>query len=263
MGAAIASAALATGDRVAVTARDHSRLTGLVEAYPEDVLALSMDLADRYQIEAAVAVAEGWYGGIDVLVNNAAIGYLAAIEEGEDKKIRSVFETNVFGTVAVIRAALPRMRARARGMIINISSMNGVVSMPGLGYYSASKHALEGINDALAQEVAPLGIKVMSIEPGGFRTGIAERNLRSPRITDYGATAHTIMDFLTVKNEDQYAPSDPVRMADIIVDLAEIGHLPRRLSMGADSWTGIMDKLDSMKAEYDSWKDVSVSTYFR
>jgi NAD(P)-dependent dehydrogenase (short-subunit alcohol dehydrogenase family) len=125
------------------------------------------------EIEAAIAQAEAWHGGIDVLVNNAGIGYAAAIEEGEDKNVRAVFETNVFGLINIIRAALPAMRGRGRGTIVNISSTNGVVSMPGLGFYSASKHAVEAITDALRGEVAPLGLKVLTVEPGGFRTGIA------------------------------------------------------------------------------------------
>ena len=183
-------------------------------------------------------------------------------EEGEEQNIRMVFEANVFGVASTIRAALPGMRARASGTIINISSTNGVVSMPGLGYYSASKHALEGITDALRDEVAPLGLKVMSVEPGGFRTGIIGRNLRSPRIDAYASTAHQIIDFLRLDNQDEYAKGDPERMARIIVDLVESGEMPRRLSLGADSWAALIAKLEALKAEYETWKDVSFSTYF-
>lgn len=166
---------------MAATARDSARLSSLAEAGGERVLALSMDLTVPDQIEAAVAAAESWHG-IDVLVNNAALGYLAAIEEGEDAKIRTLFETNVFGLAHTIRAALPGMRRRGAGTIINVSSFNGVVAMPSLGYYSATKFAVEGLTEALAQEVAALGIKVLVVEPGGIRTGIVERNLRSPPI---------------------------------------------------------------------------------
>ncbi|WP_438033256.1 SDR family NAD(P)-dependent oxidoreductase [Sorangium sp. So ce204] len=262
LGAAIANAALRAGHHVAVTARDSARLGGLVEAYPDAVLPLSMDLTKPSEIEAAVAAAEAWRGGIDVLVNNAALGYLAAVEEGEDQKIRTVFETNFFGVATTLRAALAGMRARGRGTIINISSMNGVVAMPALGYYSASKFALEGLTEALAQEVAPLGLKVMSVEPGGFRTGIVERNLRSPRIDAYGATAHAVMDLLANDKDGALAPGDPVRMAEILVRLVDSGAMPQRLSLGADSWTGIMAKLNAQRAEYEAWKDVSHSTYF-
>ena len=262
LGAALANEALRAGHRVAVTARDSARLQALAGAHPDAVLPLSMDLTRPAEIQAAIAAAEAWRGGIDVLVNNAAIGYVAAIEEGEEQNIRTVFEANVFGVASTIRAALPGMRARASGTIINISSTNGVVSMPGLGYYSASKHALEGITDALRDEVAPLGLKVMSVEPGGFRTGIIGRNLRSPRIDAYASTAHQIIDFLRLDNQDEYAKGDPERMARIIVDLVESGEMPQRLSLGADSWTALIAKLEALKAEYETWKDVSFSTYF-
>lgn len=263
LGAAIANAALQAGHRVAVTARDKSRLAALADAYPDAVLPLSMDLADHAGIQAAVAAAEAWHGGIDVLVNNAAIGYLAAIEEGEDAQIRALFETNVFGVAATIRAALPGMRARAAGIVMNVSSLNGVVAMPALGYYSATKFALEALTEALAQEVAPLGIKVMSIEPGGVRTGIVERNLRSPRIDAYGATAHAIVDLLVNDRQGTLAPSDPRRIGAILVDLAASGDLPPRLILGPDSWNAVMARLDALRASYAPWKDLAHATTFR
>ena len=197
LGASVANAALRAGHRVAVTARDTVRLEKLTEAHPDAVLPLSMDLTKPSEIKAAITAAEKWHDGIDVLVNNAALGYLAAIEEGEEQNIRTLFDTNVFGVASSIRAVLPGMRARASGTIINVSSLNGVVSMPALGYYSASKHALEGLTEALSQEVAPLGIKVLSIQPGGFRTGVVERNLRSPKIDAYDPTAHAVMGMST------------------------------------------------------------------
>jgi Short-chain dehydrogenases of various substrate specificities len=195
-------------------------------------------------------------------VNNAALGYLAAIEEGEEQNIRTLFDTNVFGVASTIRAVLPGMRARASGTIINVSSLNGVVSMPALGYYSASKHALEGLTEALSQEVAPLGIKVLSIQPGGFRTGIVERNLRSPKIDAYDPTAHAVMGMLLNDKDGVYAPGDPDRLAEILVNLVKSGDMPQRLSMGADSWGAITAKLDERRAEYEQWKDLSHSTYF-
>lgn len=262
LGGAIAHSALRAGHRVAVTARDNARLERLAVTYPRDVLALSMDLTKRDEIKAAVADAEDWHGGIDVLVNNAAIGYAAAIEEGEEEKIQTLFDTNVFGLAATIRAALPGMRARAAGVIINVSSMSGLVSYPGLGYYSASKFALEGLNDALAQEVGPLGIKVMSIEPGGMRTGIIGRNLRSPEIDAYASTAHAILNMIRDDSEGVYAPSDINRIADLLVRLVKLGDLPLRLSLGGDSWSAIMAKLDSLRTDYERYKDEAYSTQF-
>jgi NAD(P)-dependent dehydrogenase (short-subunit alcohol dehydrogenase family) len=269
LGASVANAALRAGHRVAVTARDKVRLEKLTEAHPDAVLPLSMDLTKPSEIKAAITTAEKWHGGIDVLVNNAALGYLAAIEEGEEQNIRTLFDTNVFGVASTIRAVLPGMRARASGTIINVSSLNGVVSMPALGYYSASKHALEGLTEALSQEVAPLGIKVLSIQPGGFRTGIVERNLRSPKIDAYDPTAHAVMGMLLNDKDGVYAPGDPDRMAEILVNLVKSGDMlvksgdmPQRLSMGADSWGAITAKLDERRAEYEQWKDLSHSTYF-
>lgn len=262
LGAALAGAVLRVGDRVAVTSRDNARLAKLAEAHPGAVLPLSMDLTKPAEIKSAIAAAEDWCGGIDVLVNNAGVGYLAAIEEGEEQNIRTLFETNVFGLASTIREALVGMRSRGGGTIINVSSANGVVAMAGLGYYSASKHAVEGLTEALCQEVGPLGIKVMSIQPGGFRTGIVERNLRSPRIDAYGATAHPLMDLLDHDKEGVYAPSDPVRIADLLVRLVKGGDMPQRLIIGADSWNLITTKLDAQRQECERWKDVSLSTYF-
>ena len=262
LGAVIADAALRAGHRVALTARDRSRLTTLAESYPDAVLPLSMDLTSPPEIKTAVAAAEEWQGGIDVLVNNAAIGYLAAIEEGEEQKVRQLFETNVFGVAATIRAVLGGMRARGRGIIINVSSINGIVAMPSLGYYSATKFALEAITEALSQEVAPLGIKAMSIEPGGIPTGIVSRNLRSPRIDQYGSTAHALIDLLDNDTSGAFAPNDPHRIADLLVRLVMSGDIPHRLILGADSWAGIMAKLDAQRAEYEAWKHVTYSTSF-
>lgn len=263
LGAAIAHAALRAGHRVAVTARDSSRLKPLVDGYPDAVLPLSMDLTKPSEIEAAVAAAEKWHGGIDVLVNNAAIGYLAAVEEGEEQKIRALFETNFFGALGVMRAVLPHMRIRKNGAIVNISSLNGIVAMPALGYYSATKFALEGLTESLSQEVAPLGIKVVAIEPGGIRTGIVERNLRSPKIDAYGPTAHAIMTLLENDKEGAYAPSDPDRIGNILVELLKSGEMPNRLALGPDSWAAIMAHLDARRAAHEKWKDVAHSTSFK
>lgn len=262
LGAAIAKAAIKAGHRVAATARDSARLSELAAAYPGRVLALSMDLTAPDQIEAAVASAENWEGGIDVLVNNAALGYLAAVEEGEDAKIRNLFETNFFGTAHMIRAVLPGMRDRGKGTIINISSFNGVAAMPALGYYSASKFALEGLTEALVAEVAPLGIKVLAVEPGGIRTGIVERNLRSPGIDAYATTAHSVMELLENDRNGALAPSDPDRIAAVLIELVASGDMPQRLIVGADAWGGITAKLDAQRAEYEAWKTLSHSTGF-
>jgi NAD(P)-dependent dehydrogenase (short-subunit alcohol dehydrogenase family) len=168
----------------------------------------------------------------------------------------------VLGVAHTIRAALPGMRLRGTGMVVNVSSLNGVVAMPSLGYYSATKFALEGLAEALAQEVAPLGIKVMTIEPGGIRTGIVERNLRSPRIDAYVESAHAIIDLLDHDADGALAPNDPDRIAEIVLGLVESGDVPRRLILGVDSWAGITAALEARRAEYEAWKDLSHSTSF-
>ncbi|WP_137927056.1 oxidoreductase [Cupriavidus sp. 2SB] len=261
-GEALALSALAAGHRVAATARDKSRLCTLRSAYPDAVLPLAMDLTKPEEIGQAIAAAEAWSGGIDILVNNAGIGYMAAVEEGQDENIRKLFETNFFGVASTIRAALPAMRKRGRGIIVNVSSVAGVVAFPAFGYYSASKFALEGLSESLHDEVGPLGIKVMAIEPGGFRTGIVERNLRSPRIPGYESTVHALMDMFLADETGTLAPGDPKRMADIIVQLVNSGSLPRRLILGTDSWDAIMAKESAQKAEYDAYREVAQSTYF-
>ncbi len=186
----LAAAILGRGWRAVVTARDADRVRDLVAGHEENALALSLDVTDARQIAAAVKAAEDRFGAIDVLVNNAGYGYQASVEEGEDAEIRAVFEANVFGLAAMTRAVLPGMRSRRRGHIVNISSVAGFIGFPGSGYYAATKHAVEGLSDALAKEVAPLGIKILCVEPGPFRTDFSGRSLRQTpsRIPDYAET---------------------------------------------------------------------------
>ncbi len=227
----------------------------------ERFLPLEMDLAVPESIGTAIKAAQSHFGRIDVLVNNAGVGYLAAIEEGEDEKVRALFETNVFSVASTIRAALPGMRARGSGTIINVSSNSGIVAVPALGYYSASKFALEGLTEALWQEVQPFGIHAMLIEPGGMRTGIVGRNLRSPRLEGYDTTAHAVIDML-LNDTGVLAPSDPRKIAKILMDLVGTGEMPRRLLLGPDSWEGVMGKIENQLDEYKAWKQVSFSTRF-
>src|SRR5215210_6570574 len=159
-GRELAKLVLARNWRAVVTARDKARVADLAEGCADRALALDLDVTDPAQITAAVQAAEDHFGAIDVLVNNAGYGYQASIEEGEEAEIRAMFDANVFGLAALTRAALPGMRARRRGHIVNISSVAGFVGFPASGYYAATKHAVEGLSDSLAREVEPLGIKV-------------------------------------------------------------------------------------------------------
>ncbi len=182
---------LAEGYCVVVTARDPAKIADLVADHPQTGLALALNVDDPAQIAASVGAAMKKFGRIDVLVNNAGYGYLAAVEEGEDAEIRAMFETNFFGLAAMSRAVLPIMRAQKSGTIVNISSMGGVCSFPGIGYYNATKFAVEGLSEAMAKELAPLGVKVLIVEPGPFRTDWAGRSLKTPKraIDAYAETA--------------------------------------------------------------------------
>lgn len=181
LGRALAVHALERGDRVAVTARDRSAVTDLAAKYGDSALALRLDVTDPASVTAAVQECERVFGRVDVLVNNAGYGYLAAVEEGEDTEVRALFDTNVHGAVTVLKAVLPGMRARRCGHVVNVSSFGGLAAFPATGYYHATKFALEGLSESLAGELAPLGIRVTIVEPGGMRTEWAGSPCAGPR----------------------------------------------------------------------------------
>lgn len=190
-GRELAKLVLARGDKAVVTARKPEEIQDLVQGHEEAALALKLDVTDAAEVKAVAKHAEQKFGRVDVLVNNAGYGYLAAIEEGEDDAVRKLMETNFFGLVEMTKAVLPGMRERKSGHIVNISSIGGLVSFAATGYYHAAKYAVEGLSESLSIEVAPLGIKVMIVEPGPFRTDWLGRSLlqSETRIADYDATA--------------------------------------------------------------------------
>ena len=192
-GREIARAALQDGHQVLVTARNPESVAALTDGFGDRAVAAPLDVTDTGQITAAVTAAERAFGGIDVLVNNAGHGYLSAVEEGEDAEVRNLFEVNYFGSVNMMKAVLPAMRAQGSGHIVNISSMTGLVANPPNAYYSSTKFALEAVSEALATEVRPLGIKVTLVEPGAFRTDWATRSMKesSALISDYADVAAT------------------------------------------------------------------------
>jgi NAD(P)-dependent dehydrogenase (short-subunit alcohol dehydrogenase family) len=250
------------GWRAAVTARDEGRVADLARGVGDRALALGLDVTDAGQVEAAVETAEARFGAIDVLVNNAGYGYQATAEEGEDAEIRAQFEANVFGLFALTRAVLPGMRARRRGHVINITSVAGFVGFPGSGYYAATKHAIEGWSDALAAEVAPLGIKVTCVEPGPFRTDWAGRSLRQTpnRIADYAETAGARLKATAESSGQQ--PGDPARAAEAIVRVAESEDPPRHLVLGAFGIEAVTNKLKATLAEVEAWRETGLATDF-
>lgn len=254
-GRQIAKHVLELGYRVVVTSRDPEDVQDLTEM--GDALILKLDVTDRSQAEAAVKTAEDHYGGIDVLVNNAGIGYFAAIEESSETEVRKMFDVNVFGLSRMIHLVLPGMRKRRQGFIVNLSSIGGLRSFPALGYYNATKFAVEGLSEALWQEVEPLGIKVMLVEPSGFRTDWAGRsaNETEHQISDYADTADKNIRHLRALSGNQ--DGDPVRAAEAIVQAVESPNPPHRLLLGNDAYDGALAKLDELRAEFIEWEKVS------
>ncbi|HYG84728.1 MAG TPA: oxidoreductase [Azospirillum sp.] len=261
-GRELARLVLERGGRVVATARDRAKVEDLTAGHPERALALALDVTDAGQIAAAVAEAERAFGRIDVLVNNAGYGYLCAVEEGEEAEIRAMFDTNVFGLAALTRAVLPGMRARRSGHIVNISSQGGLVGFPGSGYYAATKFAVEGLSEALSKEVAPLGIRVLLVEPGPFRTDWAGRSLKqSPTfIPDYEETAGGRR--RSVSGYSGKQPGDPVRGAEAIIAAVTAPNPPLRLLLGRQALDNVRAKLDSMGKEIDAWERTTLGADF-
>jgi NAD(P)-dependent dehydrogenase (short-subunit alcohol dehydrogenase family) len=256
-GRELAQLVLKRGWRAVVTARDAGRVQDLTLGHEDNALALALDVNSHDQIADAVRQAEDRFGAIDVLVNNAGYGYQASIEEGDGAEIRAQFETNVFGLAAMTRAVLPGMRARRNGHIVNISSQAGFIGYPGSGYYAATKHAVEGLSDALSKEVAPLGIKVTCVEPGPFRTDWAGRSLqqRRPTIADYQETVGARLE--TTSSYSGQQPGDPARAAEAIVKAVEAKDPPKHLVLGAIALDGIRGKLTETLAEIEAWAETS------
>ena len=261
IGRALCDRVLARGERVVCTARDPAKLAGFAERYPDHALPFRLDVTDGTAITAVVGQALGRTGGIDVLVNNAGYGIVGALEEVDEDAVRQAFDANVYGAYRLIRAVLPRMRERGRGHIVNVSSMAGIVGGGGFCLYSGTKFAIEGMSEALAQEVAPFGIKVTLIEPGPFRTDFRHRSMYSaPPMAAYADTVGRFRAMLTQTDGKQ--PGDPVRGADAIIAAVDAESPPLRLPLGDLCVQQIRKKLDTMAAELDRWQAVSLATSF-
>ncbi|MGW4527023.1 oxidoreductase [Amycolatopsis sp. NPDC004378] len=262
LGRALATAVLERGLRAVVTARDPAQLGDLVAAHGDRVLALPLDVTDHAQVAAAVKRAETAFGGIDVLVNNAGYGYLAAVEEGEDDEVRKLFDTNVFGLADVTRAVLPGMRARRRGHVVNVSSLGGLAAFGATGYYHATKFAVEGLSESLAAEVTPLGIKVTIVEPAAFRTNWSGPSMKqsATHIDDYAATAGARRAATTATYGNQ--PGDPVRAAEAILTAVDSPEPPLRLLLGKAAYDIATARLDTLRAGFDTWREVTLGADF-
>jgi NAD(P)-dependent dehydrogenase (short-subunit alcohol dehydrogenase family) len=261
LGQSIARAALDQGNCVVVTARDESRAAEALGS-GDRVLPLSLDVTDQGQIDVAVAAAIERFGGIDVLVNNAGFGLLGGIEEVSPEEVERVYRTNVFGLLAVTRTVLPHFRARRRGWVVNISSVGGVTASPGWGLYNSTKFAVEGISEALAAEVAPLGIKVLIVQPGYLRTDFLGGSLLTANrsIDDYGATVGSMRVAAGEKRGSE--PGDPDRAAEAIVAAIDSPNPPLRLLLGADAVDRVLRKLDVTRSDLEMWREVSLSIGF-
>ncbi|MFE8604433.1 oxidoreductase [Archangium violaceum] len=258
-GALITAEALAAGDAVVATAREPKSITDKFGEHPR-LLAARLDVTQEAQAQAAVEAAIQRFGRIDILVNNAGYGLLGAVEEASSRDVERVFATNVFGLLAVTRAVLPQMRRQRSGHVINMSSLGGYGSYPGWGVYCSTKFAVEGLTEALAVEVAPLGIKATIVEPGFFRTDFLDGQSLSVAepISDYADTAGATRTRAAELNHAQ--PGDPARLAKAILTLADASKPPLRLPLGSDTLARIEAKNRGVAEELASWRELSLST---
>jgi len=261
-GRELAKLVLARGWRAVITARKPDQIQDLVEGNEQNALAITLDVTNKAHVADAVKRAEAHFGQIDVLVNNAGYGYLAAIEEGEDDQVRAMFETNFFGLVALTNAVLPGMRKRRSGHIVNISSIGGLVSFGATGYYHATKYAVEGLSESLSIETAPLGIKVLIVEPGPFRTDWSGRSLIESKtvIDDYDSTAGLRRRQSRANSGKQ--KGDPVRGAEAIITAVTSPNPPLRLILGKPALDLGYKKLEAVKKDLDDWKETTLSADF-
>ena len=258
----LAKEVLAKGYKAVVTARKKEDILDITSKYPETALALKLDVTKKEEITAAVADAVQHFGTIDVLVNNAGIGYFAAIEESEEEDVRRMFDINVFGLGNMTTAVLPTMRKQRSGHILNVASIGGLISFPGIGYYNATKYAVDGLSESLAKEVAHLGIKVTIICPSGFRTDWAGRSAKnsSINIADYDPSAHENKN--TIRGYSGNQPGDPERAAKAIIKAVESKHPPLRLLLGAAALKNARLKLGQLKTDFDAWEETTVGADF-
>ncbi len=261
-GRELAKEALSKGYNVVVTARKPEQVADIVAAYPENALALALDVTVPQQIKEAVNASIDRFGRIDVLVNNAGIGYFGAIEESEEEEVRRMFEINFFGLAHMTNAVLPHMRQQRSGHILNVASIGGLRSFPAVGFYNATKYAVDGLSEALMKEVAPLGIKVTVICPSGFRTDWAGRSANNTKIKieDYATTAGKNMSDLRGYSGNQ--PGDPVKAARAMIQVTETENPPLRLLLGAAALKGARLKLEELRKDFDEWAEVSTGADF-
>ncbi|MEV7603777.1 oxidoreductase [Kitasatospora sp. NPDC089797] len=261
-GRAIADAALAAGDTVVAAARRPETLAEAAAAHPGRLIPVQLDVTDQERIPAVVAETVRRHGRIDVLVNNAGRGVIGAVEETTDRELRDLMELHFFGPAALTRAVLPHMRARGAGAVVQMSSMGGRFSFPGVGGYSATKFALEGLTEALALEVADFGIKVLIVEPGAFRTGFAGGGAlaQATPIAAYEPVVGPVRSGLP--DSDGKQPGDPVKAAEAILTALAAERTPLRLALGTDAVDAVLGTLEGARREAEAWAAVGRGTDF-
>ena len=260
IGRGIAKAVLKHGDNAIVTARNISTVADIVENYPDTAIAVPLDITNKESIAGAVKAAADNFGGVDILVNNAGYGYRSSVEEGEEESVNLLFNTNFFGPIELIKQVLPYMRAQKNGAILNVSSIAAARSGVGSGYYASSKAALELMTDGLMKEVAPLGIKVMTVEPGAFRTKFYDTSLKGTQkqIEDYADTAWKTRKENIVDNQDQ--PGDPDKAGEVIYETIQKENIPKRLLLGSDAVRIVSAEMKERLQEIEDWSAISTQT---
>lgn len=261
-GRELAKLLLDKGYHTVITARDPKKIKDLANGHEDNALVLKLDVTDKAQVTDAVKQTLDRFGKIDVLVNNAGYGYFTSIEEGEEEKIRDQFETNFFGLVSMTQAVLPHMRERRKGHIVNFSSIGGLRAFTSTGFYHATKFAVEGLSESLSQEVAPLGIKVLLVEPGPFRTDWAGRSTArtETQLDDYKDTVGKRM--ATSLEGSGKQVGDPVRGSQAIIDAVEDGDTKLRLLLGKIALDLANEKLDMLKQNFEAYKDLTCGADF-
>lgn len=258
IGAGIAKAVLKSGDQAVVTARNKDKVKEIVDQYPETALAVSLDVTDNESIQNAVKEANEKFGTIDVLVNNAGYGYRSAVEEGEIEAVQTLFQTNLFGPIELMKAVLPGMRAQKSGAILNVTSIAAARSAVGSGYYASSKAALELLTDGLAKELTPLGIKVMVVQPGAFRTRFYDATSLQGTKAEIGDYADTVGKTRVGKFANTHQqPGDPDRAGEVIVKVVNSDEYPQILTLGKAAVTAVKSRLQEKIDELDKWADIS------
>jgi NADP-dependent 3-hydroxy acid dehydrogenase YdfG len=261
-GRELARHTLELGYPTVVTARNTEQIKDLAVGHESNALGLKLDVTDPPQVAEAVKEAESRFGRIDVLVNNAGIGYFGSFEESDLGEVQRMFDINVWGLTRMTRAVLPGMRQRRAGTIVNISSMGGLAAFPALSFYNATKFAVEAISESLSQELAPLEIKVLLVEPGPFRTDWAGRSANEAKetIADYHGTAGARRDIMRGYSGKQ--PGDPVRAAAAIVQAVEAAEPPLRLLLGKLALAGARKKIEALRKDFDQWAAVTEGADF-